>query len=150
MYLSQEILYNLTKDYPCVPLAIKTIMIVLFKSLTLFHFKAIGSSWMTLNEVLIVSIAKGTQCILPFSHISVKFTFISNSQENSKKITKSFTVSAINQTLMHSYLSRGLNVKNFQMHLWYYHKISTAPFKAYKSFTLHSKYLKSNVYVQET
>ena len=46
---------------PCVPLAIKTIMIVLFEILTLFHFKAIGSSWLTLNEILIVSMAKGTQ-----------------------------------------------------------------------------------------
>ena len=47
-------------DIPCVPLAIKTIMIVLFKILTLFHFKAIRSSWLTLNEILIVSMAKGT------------------------------------------------------------------------------------------
>ena len=34
---------------PCVPLAIKTIMIVLFKILKLFYFKAIRSSWLTLN-----------------------------------------------------------------------------------------------------
>ena len=46
---------------PFVPLAIKTIMIVLFKILTLFHFKAIRSSWLTLKEILIVSMAKGTQ-----------------------------------------------------------------------------------------
>ena len=46
-------------DIPCVPLAIKTIMIVLFKILTLFHFKAIRSSWLILNEILIVSMAKG-------------------------------------------------------------------------------------------
>ena len=38
-------------------------MIVLFKISTLFHFKAIRSGWLTLNEILIVSIAKGTQCI---------------------------------------------------------------------------------------
>ena len=48
-------------DIPCVPLAVKTIMIVLFKILTSFHFKAIRSSWLTLNEIFIVSIAKGTQ-----------------------------------------------------------------------------------------
>ena len=53
---------NITeKHIPCVPLAIKTIMIALFKILTLFHFKAIRSSWLTFNEILIVSIAKGTQ-----------------------------------------------------------------------------------------
>ena len=46
---------------PCVPLAIKTIMIVLFKIFTLFRFKEIRSSWLTLNEIMIVSIAKGTQ-----------------------------------------------------------------------------------------
>ena len=46
---------------PCVPLAIKTIMIVLFKILTLFHFTAIRSTWLTFNEILIVSMAKGTQ-----------------------------------------------------------------------------------------
>ena len=50
------------KNFPCVPLAIKTIMIVLFKILLLFYFKVIRSSWLTLNEILIVSIAKGTQC----------------------------------------------------------------------------------------
>ena len=48
-------------DIPCVPLAIKTIMIVLFDILTLFRFKAIRSSWLALNEILIVLIAKGTQ-----------------------------------------------------------------------------------------
>ena len=46
---------------PCTLLAIKTIMIVLFMILTLFYFSAIRSSWLNLNEILIVSIAKGTQ-----------------------------------------------------------------------------------------
>ena len=55
---------KLTWDiHPCVPLAIKTIMIVLFEILTLFRFKAIRSSWLTLNEIMIVLIAKGTQGI---------------------------------------------------------------------------------------
>ena len=36
-------------------------MIVLFEILTLFRFKAIRSSWLTLNEIMIVLIAKGTQ-----------------------------------------------------------------------------------------
>ena len=54
---------SISRNFPCVPLAIKTIMIVLFKILTLFHFKAVRSSWLTLNEFLIVSIAKGTQCL---------------------------------------------------------------------------------------
>ena len=49
---------------PCVPLAIKTIMIVLFEILTLFRFKAIRSSWLTLNEIMIALIAKGTQGII--------------------------------------------------------------------------------------
>ena len=46
---------------PCVPLAIKTIMIVLFEILTLFRFKEIRYSWLTLNEIMIALIAKGTQ-----------------------------------------------------------------------------------------
>ena len=46
---------------PCVPLAITTIMIVLFKILTLFRFKAIKSSSLTLNEIMIDFIDKGTQ-----------------------------------------------------------------------------------------
>ena len=59
--------------YSCVPLAIKTIMIVLFKILTLFRFKAIRSSSLTLNEILIALIAKGTQGIIlePDSHLVV-------------------------------------------------------------------------------
>ena len=48
---------DLFPNSPCVPLAIITIMIVLFKILTLFHLKAIRSSWLTLNEISIVSIA---------------------------------------------------------------------------------------------
>ena len=59
---------------PCVPLAIKTIMIVLFKILTLFHFKAIRSSWLTLNEILIVSIAKGTQCLSITMFLDCRFS----------------------------------------------------------------------------
>ena len=39
----------------------QTIMIVLFKILALFRFKAIRSSWLTLNEIMIALIAKGTQ-----------------------------------------------------------------------------------------
>ena len=46
---------------PCVPLAIKTIMIVLFEILALFRFKEIRSSWLTLNEIMIALIAKGAQ-----------------------------------------------------------------------------------------
>ena len=42
-------------------------MIVLFKILTLFHFKAIRSSWLTLNEILIVSMAKGTQWLIRYA-----------------------------------------------------------------------------------
>ena len=45
----------------CVPLAIKTITIVLLKILALSHFKALKSSWLTLNDILIALIAKGTQ-----------------------------------------------------------------------------------------
>ena len=36
-------------------------MIVLFDILILFRFKAIRSSWLALNEIMIVLIAKGTQ-----------------------------------------------------------------------------------------
>ena len=53
---------------PCVPLAIKTIMTVLFKILELFHFKTIRSSSLNLNEIMIALIAKGTQGTLYRSH----------------------------------------------------------------------------------
>ena len=49
--------------YPCVPLAIKTITIVFFKILTVFRFRAIRSSSLTLNEIMIALIAKRTQGI---------------------------------------------------------------------------------------
>ena len=41
--------------------AIKTIMIVLSKILILFHFKAFRSNWLTVKEIVIVFIVKGTQ-----------------------------------------------------------------------------------------
>ena len=46
------------RDYPCVPLAVKTIMIVLLRILILFHFKAFRYCWQTLNEIVIALIAK--------------------------------------------------------------------------------------------
>ena len=59
--VSQESHNDLHVYFPCVPLAIKTIMIVLFKISTLFRFKAIRFSSLTLNEIMIALIAKGTQ-----------------------------------------------------------------------------------------
>ena len=78
----------ITSFHPCVPLAIKTIMIVLFKILTLFHFKAIRSSWLTLNESLIVSMAKGTQCTYIVGKIPLVFApFMRNSQRTKTSTT---------------------------------------------------------------
>ena len=42
--------------FPLVPLAIKTIIMASLQILTLFHFKAVRSSWLTFNQVLIYSL----------------------------------------------------------------------------------------------
>ena len=61
----------------CIPLVIITIMIVLVKILTLFYFKAIISSLLTLNEIMIALIAKGTQAPFQLSSLVLKFFKIS-------------------------------------------------------------------------
>ena len=59
---------SIISGIPCVPLTIKSIMIVLLKFLALFYFNEFRYGWLNLNEILIV-LPKVRKDISKYQHI---------------------------------------------------------------------------------